>query len=579
MSGAGEGAFSFASAALAETIRRDRYALGGILIASVLLQVLAIAALVTGAIVIDRVTAQANLSMLDVVVVVLAAILVAEALLAGLRSHLASRVASHMEVDLGKQLFVRLTALPLTYFQARPIGEFLARFGAIETIGRSLAASVLPLAMDMIFAVLVLLALTLYSPLLSLVVAAAIPLYLALLALPAPLLVRRLQERFTRGVERQSRIVATAATIESIKAMTMERLVHRRWHEELAGHVFASQRVATLANGSTQIARGLHKLTILAVLFLGGRMVLAQQMTIGELVAVTMLAGQIHMVLLRLVKIWPGLREAQIALARLGEIVDAHAETSHPLGRADAPIRGDIAFERVCFRYGPERGEILTNMNLTVSAGETVGILGPTGSGKSTLTKLMQRFYVPEHGRILVDRMDLSLMDPVWLRRQIGVVPQEVTLFGGTIRENIAGADPTLGLDKVIAAAKGAGAHDFIVRLPQGYDTVLSDHGSSLSAGQRQRIAIARALVTEPAILVLDAATSALDEEAQGVIQDALKAMTGRTVLILAQRLSALRAADRIVTIDDGRLLPLAAQSAGSDDAARSSRGDAADVP
>jgi subfamily B ATP-binding cassette protein HlyB/CyaB len=553
----GEGAYRFAFATLAQTAKRNHSVLAGILIGSVLLQVLAVAVPVVGAIGTDRVTAQGGVSMLEVMLLGLTAIVMAELLLGGLRSHLGSRLASHIEIDLGKQLFVRLTALPLAYFQARPAGEFLARFGALEKIALSLVASVLPLAIDIVFAVFVLLGLTILSPLLSLVAAAAIPLYLALLVVPGPLLVRRLREQFTGGVERQSQLVTALATIESVKAMAMERLFQRRWHEDLAGHVFASQRVAALANWSTEIARGLRKLTIIGALYLGGRMVLAHQMTIGELIAVTMLIGQIHAVLLRLVKIWPDLREAQMAVTRLGVVVDAHGETSHALGRATAPIRGDIAFERVCFRYGPERGEVLTDMNLTVSAGEIVGILGPSGSGKSTLRKLMQRFYVPEHGRILIDGMDLSLVDPVWLRRQIGVVPQEITLFADTVRENIALALPGLELDKVITAAKHAGAHDFIIRLPQGYDTPLGEHGTALSAGQRQRIAIARALVTEPAILVLDAATTDLDEEGEAVIQDALKAMKGRTVLILAQRLPALGAADRILALGDGFLNPI----------------------
>jgi subfamily B ATP-binding cassette protein HlyB/CyaB len=568
----GEGAYKFAFATLAQTVERHRRVLAGIVTASVLLQVLVIAVPVAGAVVIDRVSTQGGVSMLEVMFVGLAAIVMAEHLLGGLRSHLASRLASYIEIDLGKQLFVRLTALPLAYFQARPAGEFLARFGALHTIALSLAASVLPLAIDIVFAVLVLLGLTILSPLLCLVAAAAIPLYLALLAIPGPLLVRRLQERFTRGAERQSHLVAAAATIESVKAMAMERLLQRRWHEQLAGHVFASQGVSRLASWSTEIARGLRKLTMVGVLFVGGRMVLAHDMTIGELVAFTILTGHIHSVLLRLVRIWPDLREAQIAVVQLGTIVGAHAETSHPLGRAAAPIQGSIAFERVCFRYGPERGEILTDMNLTVSAGEIIGILGPSGSGKSTLARLMQRFYLPEHGRILIDGMDLSLMDPVWLRRQIGVVPQDVTLFGGTIRENIAGPDPALGLDKVIAAAKRAGAHDFIIRLPQGYDTRLEEGGVTLSASERRRIAIARALISEPGILILDDTTTVLDEATEAVIQNTINAMAGRTVIILAQRLSALAAVDRVLIMDHGRLTPVgdwARRDAGADAAHR----------
>ena len=246
----------------------------------------------------------------------------------------------------------------------------------------------------------------------------------------------------------------------------------------------------------------------------------------------------------------------RLSIRRLGDILNTPAEPIYSPGRTSLPsIKGEVAFEHVTFRYRVDGPEILHDVSLTVPAGQVVGIAGPSGSGKSTLTKLVQRLYVPESGRVLVDGVDLAQVDPAWLRRQIGVVLQESVLFNRSIRDNIALADPAMSIDRVVTAAKLAGAHEFILELPEGYDTVVSERGGPLSGGQRQRIAIARALTSDPRILIFDEATSALDSESERVIQQNMaQIVRGRTVFIIAHRLSALRIADRIVTIDRGRI-------------------------
>jgi subfamily B ATP-binding cassette protein HlyB/CyaB len=217
---------------------------------------------------------------------------------------------------------------------------------------------------------------------------------------------------------------------------------------------------------------------------------------------------------------------------------------------------GAVAFEHVRFRYRLDGRVALEDVSLSVAPGQSIGLVGASGSGKSTLTKLLQRFYVPEAGRVLVDGVDTAQIDAAWLRRQIGVVLQDNVLLNATIRENIALADPGMPLERVIAAAKLAGAHDFILELTEGYDTVVGERGGSLSGGQRQRVAIARALVTNPRILVFDEATSALDYESERIIQQNLREICrGRTVFIVAHRLSAVRHCDRIVTLEHGRLV------------------------
>jgi subfamily B ATP-binding cassette protein HlyB/CyaB len=219
-------------------------------------------------------------------------------------------------------------------------------------------------------------------------------------------------------------------------------------------------------------------------------------------------------------------------------------------------IQGAVRFEHVRFRHRVDGPAVLEDITLEVRPGEVIGIVGSSGSGKSTLAKLLQRLYVPEAGRILVDGMDTAVIDPSWLRRQIGVVLQENVLLNLSVRANIALADPAMSTERVMAAAAVAGAHDFILELPEGYDTLVGERGGSLSGGQRQRIAIARAVATNPRILIFDEATSALDYESERIVQQNMhRICRGRTVFIIAHRLSAVRHANRIITLEAGRLV------------------------
>jgi subfamily B ATP-binding cassette protein HlyB/CyaB len=280
-------------------------------------------------------------------------------------------------------------------------------------------------------------------------------------------------------------------------------------------------------------------------------------MTVGELVAFTMFAQRVSQPVLRLAQIWQDFHQAKISVERLGDVLNATPEQQSSPGRGALPqIKGAIRFDRVSFRYRPDGPEILRGVDLNIAAGQIVGIVGQSGSGKSTLAKLMQRLYVPERGRILVDGVDLTMTDPGWLRRQIGVVLQENLLFNLSVRDNIALADAGMPLEQVIEAAKLAGANEFVLQLPEGYDTLVGERGGLLSGGQRQRIAIARALIGNPRILIFDEATSALDYESESAIQANMRRICrGRTVIIIAHRLSTVRGADRIVTIEAGQVI------------------------
>jgi subfamily B ATP-binding cassette protein HlyB/CyaB len=263
------------------------------------------------------------------------------------------------------------------------------------------------------------------------------------------------------------------------------------------------------------------------------------------------------MPVLRIAQIWQDFHQVRLSIERLGDILNTRPEPTISVGRAVLPpIQGAVTFDHVGFRYRVDGPETLHDVSFHVPTGQVVGIVGPSGSGKSTLTKLIERLYVPESGRVLVDGVDLAMTDAAWLRRQVGVVLQEDVLFNRTVAENIALADPAMPMQRIVDAATLAGAHEFILELPEGYDTMVGERGCSLSGGQRQRIAIARALVNDPRVLIFDEATSALDYESERIIQDNMRRICeGRTVFIIAHRLSTVRRANRIITIDRGRIV------------------------
>jgi subfamily B ATP-binding cassette protein HlyB/CyaB len=433
----------------------------------------------------------------------------------------------------------------------------VARVQELENIRNFLTSSALTFVIDFLFTVIFIAVMLLYSPVLTLIVLGAFPFYLGISAIAAPLFRSRLAEKFRRGAENQAFLVESVTSVQTLKALAVEPQMTRRWEEQLAAYVSASFRVVSLGNVTTQAVQlGSHLVTI-AILFFGARLVIEGDLTVGELVAFNMLAGRVSLPVLRIAQIWQDFHQARLSIERLGDILNTRPERALEIGRAVLPpIKGAITFDHVGFRYRVGGPDILHDINFSVPAGQVVGVVGPSGSGKSTLAKLLERLYVPESGRILVDGVDVAMTDAAWLRRQIGVVLQEDVLFNRSVAENIALADPAMPMQRIVEAAVLAGAHEFILELPEGYRTVVGERGCALSGGQRQRIAIARALVTNPRILIFDEATSALDYESERIIQENMRRICeGRTVFVIAHRLSAVRLASRIVTIDRGRIV------------------------
>ena len=538
-------------------IHKYRYLLGEVLLASFFLQVFALVSPLLFQVVIDKVLVSRTLSTLDVLVIGLVTISIFETVLGVLRTYLFAHTTNRIDVELGARLFRHLLALPLSYFQARRVGDSVARVRELENIRNFLTSSALTLVIDLFFTSIFLIVMFMYSPLLSAIVIGAIPFYLGISAAATPLFRQRLDDKFARGAENQAFLVESVAGIETLKSMAVEPQMQHRWEQQLAGYVNASFRVTSLGNVTSQIVQLISKLVTAGVLYFGAKLVINNSLTIGELVAFNMLASRVSGPVLRLAQMWQDFHQARISVERLGDILNTPAEPAVTPGRSALPaVRGSVTFKHVTFRYRIDGPEILHDVSFDVPAGQVIGIVGSSGSGKSTLAKLIQRLYVPESGRVLVDGTDLSLADPAWLRRQLGVVLQENVLFNCSIRDNIALAEPGMPIERVIAASTLAGAHDFVLELPHGYDTVVGERGASLSGGQRQRIAIARALLTEPRILIFDEATSALDYESERIIQHNMAQIAvGRTVFIIAHRLSAVRFADRIITLDHGRLI------------------------
>jgi len=533
---------------------RYRGLLGDVLAASFILQLFALATPLFFQVVIDKVLVHQSLTTLNVLIIGLITVILFETFLGGVRAFIFSHTTSRVDVELGSGLYRHLLNLPLAYFESRRVGDTVARVRELETIREFLTSSAATLVIDLFFTIIFLVVMWFYSPYLLLIVIGAIVLYVIISAFLTPPLRAKIEERFYRAAESQAFMVESVTAVQTLKASAVEPQMQRRWETLLAGYVKSSFNANVLGIWGGQAIQAVNKISTALILFVGATLVIQGKLSVGELVAFNMLAGRVAEPVLRLSQLWQQFQEARVGVDRLGDILNTPEEANATGSRTALPaLEGHVRFDDVTFRYRPGAREALRRVSLEIQPGEVLGVVGPSGSGKSTLAKLVQRLYVPESGRILVDGVDLALIDPAWLRRQIGVVLQENILFNRSVRDNIAIADPSLSMEKVVEAAQLAGAHDFILELPEGYDTQLEERGGNLSGGQRQRIAIARALATNPQMLIFDEATSALDAESEAIIQANMKRIAeGRTLLIVAHRLSALRPCNRIITLEEG---------------------------
>ncbi len=540
-----------------------RKLLGEVLVISFMLQLFGLVSPLFFQVVMDKVLVNKATTTLDVLVIGLVVVVLFESLLTSLRAYVFGHTTSRIDVELGAKLFRHLVQLPLEYFQTRRVGDSVARVRELENIRSFLTGNALTVLLDVFFSFVFIAVMLFYSVPLTLIVLVSLPLYFGLSLAVVPVLRRRLDVKFARGAENQAMLVETVTGIQTVKATALEPAFGKRWDTQLAAYVSASFKTQTLATVAHEGINLIGKLVNAATLWYGAHLVMGNQLTVGQFVAFNMFAQRVAQPIMRMAQLWTDFQQTGISVARLGDILNTRTEVP-ATGAAQLPaLKGRITLDSVSFRYRPQNQLVLSDVSLDVRAGEVIGIVGRSGSGKSTLTKLVQRLYTPEAGRLLVDGIDISLIDAAQLRRQVGVVLQENLLFNRSVRENIAITDPAAPLEHVIHVAQLAGAHEFISELTEGYDTVVGEQGSGLSGGQRQRIAIARALFTNPRILILDEATSALDYESEAIIQHNMARIChGRTVLIIAHRLSSVRNAHRIVVLDKGSIVEVGAHDA-----------------
>ncbi len=538
------------------TIIKYKTPLLEVLAAAFIMQVLGLLSPLITQSVIDKVLVHNSLSTLDVLAIGLLLIAVFETILSVARNYVFTHTASKIDVILSCRLFNHLFRLPLRYFETRRVGDTVARVRELENIRRFLTGVPMNTLLDSLFIIVYIIVMTFYSPKLTLITLASIPIFVLISALVTPVLKSRLDEKFNCGAESQSYLVEAVTGVQTIKSFAIEPSAQKKWEGLLANYTKAGFKTSMLSGNAGAAAQFVQKIFDLLILWIGARLVIDGKLTVGQLVAFRMLSGRVSGPVLRLVQMWQDFQQTSISVQRLGDIFNTKPEPTMDNSKTRLPaIKGDIRFDKVSFRYRADGAEVIKNMSFGIRPNTVVGIVGRSGSGKSTISKLVQRLYVPESGKILIDGVDLALADPNWLRTQIGVVLQENFLFNASIRENIALQNPAASMDEIIHAAKIAGAHDFILELSEGYDTMVGEKGTGLSGGQKQRIAIARALLTNPKILIFDEATSALDYESESIIQQNLKEICkGRTVLIIAHRLSTLKDADLIMVVERGQI-------------------------
>jgi ATP-binding cassette subfamily B protein len=539
-------------------LSQHRWVLIEVFIASLFVQLFGLANPLMTQIIIDKVLIQNSPNTLQILGIFLIVIATFEAILTSLRTYLFADTTNRIDLALGSEIIHHLLRLPLRYFERRPVGELATRMNELENIRQFLTTTALTSVMDAVFSVIYIVVMFIYSWHLALVALATLPLFMLLTTLVSPLVRRQLRVKAECNAEAQSYLVEVLSGIQTVKAQNIELRSRWQWQERYARYVSAGFKTVLSSTAASSTSNFLNHLSSLLVLWVGAYLVLQNALTLGQLIAFRIIAGYVTGPLLRLTQLWQNFQQTALSLERLGDIIDAPVEADeHDRHNIPLPtIQGTVKYENVSFRFNPSGALQLDNVNIEFPSGSFVGIVGLSGSGKSTMMKLLPRLYSLESGRILIDGYDISKIELYSLRQQVGIVPQDTLLFEGTVQENIALNHPDATSEEIIAAAKVAAAHEFIMSLPNGYNTRVGERGAALSGGQRQRIAIARTVLQNPRLLILDEATSALDYESERqVCLNLAETFRNRTVFFITHRLSTIRNADVIVMLDRGSIV------------------------
>ncbi len=540
------------------SIYRYRKVLLEVFVASFFVQLLGLANPLITQVIIDKVLIQNSIDTLHILGILLVIVAIFEAVVTSLRTNLFVDTTNRIDLALGAQVIDHLLRLPLRYFERCPVGELATRVNELENIRQFLTGTALTVVLDAVFSGIYIVVMVFYSPLLTLVALVTVPLFALLTLVVAPVVRQQLRTKAERNAQTQSYLVEVVSGIQTVKAQNIELRTRWQWQESYARYVSAGFKSVLTSTTAGSISNFLNKLSSLLLLWVGAYLVLQGKLTLGELIAFRIIAGYTTSPLLRLIQLWQNFQETALSLERLSDILDTPQEADEA-NRHNIPmpeIRGSVKYENVDFRFTHSGSPQLTNINLDFPAGVFVGVVGMSGAGKSTLAKLLPRLYELDSGRILIDGYDISKVELYSLRRQIGVVLQDTLLFDGTVQENIALTHPDATAEEIVEAAKVAAAHDFIVSLPQGYNTRVGERGSALSGGQRQRIAIARTVLQNPRLLLLDEATSALDYNTERqVCLNLASEFRDRTVFFITHRLGTIKHADVIVMMNQGTVV------------------------
>jgi ATP-binding cassette subfamily B protein len=509
--------------------------------------------------ILDGVLVHQNLGLLHLLILGLVISTAFSQVMSTLRAYLSNYMVRNLDFSMMAQFFKHTMSLPYSFFAKRKTGDILARFSENQTIRAFLTESTVTTLLNLLMVFIYFTLLFFYNVKLTMLLIGFVIPIVALTVLATPRIKEYAREVFAASTDAQSFLMEALGGIETIKGMGSERPVRLKWEKKYVKALetqYRSQSFSILVGLASQI---LNSATTIVILWAGASLVLARELTIGQLMAFNALMGSVLGPLMGLVGLWSRMGDATVAMERLGDVLDIEPEQkpADVAARVVLPdLQGEVKLEHVFFRYGGEDTPyVLEDIDIDIKPGELVAIVGRSGSGKTTLAKLLVGFYPPSEGKIVVDGYDMSAIDRGYYRAQVGYVMQSNLLFSGTIAENIASGDDSPDRRRVEEVAKMADAHPFISKLPLGYEQVVGERGVGLSGGQVQRLCIARALYHDPRLLVFDEATSALDTQSESNIMANMETiLAGRTAVIIAHRLSTIMRADKIVVLYEGKI-------------------------
>ena len=538
-------------------IKKYKLVLAQVLLASFIVQLFTLGNPLLIQVIIDKVISQRSLDTLQVLGIALLFVTLLEGILGSLKTFLFAETTNRIDQKLGSEVIDHLLRLPLGYFDKRPVGELGSRIDELEKIREFLTGQALSTILDAVFSLIYILVMFIYSSFLTIIALIVVPIQVAITLIGAPLFRRQYRQSAEENAKTKSHLVEVITSIQTVKSQNIETISRWKWQKLYSKYIsrtFERTISGTLIN---QLSQVLQKISQLLVLWVGATLVLKGQLTLGQLIAFRIISSYVTQPLLRLSSIWQNIQELKVSFERLGDVIDTPQESNEIDKQKISmpPVAGKVIFEDVVFSFTKSNRNILNKVSFEIDKGQFVGIVGESGSGKSTLMKLLSRLYSPNEGSIKIDGYDIDKVELYSLRRQIGIVPQEPILFSGTVLENIALTQSDADNDEIVRAAKLAEAHEFIMKLPNGYSTDVGERGSSLSGGQRQRIALARTLLSKPKILILDEATSALDYNTENkVCNNLIKALKDNTVFFITHRLATVRNSSLILVMHDGKL-------------------------